>query len=404
MLHGDGVALPSLAERFGTPLYVYSRSSLAAALGAWNSAYDWAPHRVCYAVKANASGAILRLFASLGAGADIVSGGEMLAALRAGFAPESIVFAGVGKTDAELTLGLEKGIGDFNVESEDEARRLSHSRLIPRTDGADLPARQPQHRRAVPSLHLHGPEAEQVRCRHRRRGGAPPASGGSAVGGGAGPPLPHRLTDHPDRTHRRGDSGARRTSPVACSPRVCRCDSSISGGARASTTRVPVSRRLPISVSRLRPILEGLPLEIVLEPGRSLVAAAGVLLTRVVLVKEHGGKRFVVVDAGMNDLIRPALYEAYHRIEPVVERAAAMATVDVVGPICETGDFLALDRELPEVEVGDLLAVRDAGAYGFSMASNYNMRPRPAEVMVANGEALLVRRRESFDDLVRNEV
>jgi diaminopimelate decarboxylase len=155
---------------------------------------------------------------------------------------------------------------------------------------------------------------------------------------------------------------------------------------------------------RLRPILEGLPLEIVLEPGRSLVAAAGVLLTRVVLIKEHGGKRFVVVDAGMNDLIRPALYEAYHRIEPVVERAAAKATVDVVGPICETGDFLALDRELPEVEVGDLLAIRDAGAYCFSMASNYNMRPRPAEVMVANGESLLVRRRESFDDLVRNEV
>jgi len=403
VLHGDGVALPKLAERFGTPLYVYSRSSLTGALAAWNAAYDWAPHRVCYAVKANASGAILRLFASLGAGADIVSGGEMLAALRAGFPPEAIVFAGVGKTDAELTLGLEKGVGDFNVESEEEVHRLSRlATSLGRTARISLRVNPDIDARSHPYIST----------------GLRQSKFGVDIGDAAA--LVRRLVSLPSvevrGLHFHIGSQITEIEPIEAAAREL-----------VELARTLLAEGIPLRFidlggglgidyegcgvpspsdlgQRLRPILENLPLEIVLEPGRSLVAASGVLLTRVVLIKEHGGKRFVVVDAGMNDLIRPALYEAYHRIEPVEERVVPMATVDVVGPICETGDFLALDREMPEVEVGDLLAVRDAGAYCFSMASNYNMRPRPAEVVVSNGEPTLARRRESFDDLVRNEV
>lgn len=309
----------------------------------------------------------------------------------------------MGKTDDELTLGLEKGIGDFNIESEEEARRLSRI-----ATALGRPARISL--RVNPDIDARSHPYISTGLRQSKFG----------VDIGEAPALLTRLAALPSMEvrglHYHIGSQITEIEPMEEAARELVALARLLLDAGHPLRFIDLGGGLGIDYDgtgvpspsdlgrRLRPILDGLPLEIVFEPGRSLVAASGVLLTRVILVKEHGGKTFVVADAGMNDLLRPALYEAYHRIEPVCLRTTTTAVVDVVGPICETGDFLALDRELPQVGAGDLLAVRDAGAYGFSMASNYNMRPRPAEVMVADGEALLVRRRESFDDLVRNEV
>jgi diaminopimelate decarboxylase len=399
----DGVSLEAAAAEHGTPLYVYSRAAIEAAYAAYARAFAAVPHRICYAVKANGNGAILRLLAGLGAGADIVSGGELVAALRAGFPPERIVFAGVGKTDAEIALGLEHGIGEWNAESEDEIGRLAAAaaargtrarvslRVNPDIDARSHPYISTGLREAKFGVDI--ALAAEILRRARERPGIdvvglqchigsqivetePLAAAARALGG-----LSRQLLDEgfPLRTL------------------------DIGGGLGVSYdgSGVPGAGRLAAAVL---PAVEGLPLTLVLEPGRSLVAAAGALLTRVLYVKQGHGKRFVVVDAGMNDLLRPALYQAFHRVEPVRARGRAQELVDVVGPVCETSDFLARRRELERVEPGELIAVRDAGAYAFSMSSNYNMRPRAAEVMIENGNVRLIRRRETFDDLVRTEV
>jgi diaminopimelate decarboxylase len=399
----DGVSLEAAAAEHGTPLYVYSRAAIEAAYAAYARAFAAVPHRICYAVKANGNGAILRLLAGLGAGADIVSGGELVAALRAGFPPERIVFAGVGKTDAEIALGLEHGIGEWNAESEDEIGRLAATaaargtrarvslRVNPDIDARSHPYISTGLREAKFGVDI--ALAAAILRRARERPGIdvvglqchigsqivetePLAAAARALGG-----LSRQLLDEgfPLRTL------------------------DIGGGLGVSYdgSGVPDAGRLAAAVL---PAVEGLPLTLVLEPGRSLVAAAGVLLTRVLYVKQGHGKRFVVVDAGMNDLLRPALYQAFHRVEPVRARGRAQELVDVVGPVCETSDFLARRRELERVEPGELIAVRDTGAYAFSMSSNYNMRPRAAEAMIENGNVRLIRRRETFDDLVRTEV
>lgn len=399
----DGVSLEAAAAEHGTPLYVYSRAAIEAAYAAYARAFAAVPHRICYAVKANGNGAILRLLAGLGAGADIVSGGELLAALRAGFPPERIVFAGVGKTDAELALGLERGIGEWNAESEAEIGRLGavaaargtrarvSLRVNPDIDarshpyistglreakfGVDIAAAAPILRRA---RERPGIEVIGVQCHIGSQivDTEPLAAAARALAG-----LSRQLID---------ESFALRTIDIG-------------GGLGVSYdgSGVPDATHLAAAVL---PAFEGLPLTLVLEPGRSLVAAAGALLTRVLYVKEGHDKRFVVVDAGMNDLLRPALYQAFHRVEPIRTQGRPQELVDVVGPVCETSDFLARRRELERVEPGELLAVRDAGAYAFSMSSNYNMRPRAAEVMIEDGHVRLIRRRETFDDLVRTEV
>jgi len=399
----DGVSLEAAAAEHGTPLYVYSRAAIEAAYAAYARAFAAVPHRICYAVKANGNGAILRLLAGLGAGADIVSGGELLAALRAGFPPERIVFAGVGKTDAELALGLERGIGEWNAESEAEIGRLGavaaargtrarvSLRVNPDIDarshpyistglreakfGVDIAAAAPILRRA---RERPGIEVIGVQCHIGSQivDTEPLAAAARALAG-----LSRQLID---------ESFALRTIDIG-------------GGLGVSYdgSGVPDATHLAAAVL---PAFEGLSLTLVLEPGRSLVAAAGALLTRVLYVKEGHDKRFVVVDAGMNDLLRPALYQAFHRVEPIRTQGRPQELVDVVGPVCETSDFLARRRELERVEPGELLAVRDAGAYAFSMSSNYNMRPRAAEVMIEDGHVRLIRRRETFDDLVRTEV
>jgi diaminopimelate decarboxylase len=398
----DGVSLEAAAAEHGTPLYVYSRAAIEAAYAAYARAFTAVPHRICYAVKANGNGAILRLLAGLGAGADIVSGGELLAALRAGFPPERIVFAGVGKSEAELGLGLERGIGEWNAESEAEIERL----------GAAAAARGT---RARVSLRVN-PDID-ARSHPYISTGLREAKFGVDIAAAA--PILRRARERPGievvgvQCHI--GSQIVDTEPLAAAARALAALSrqlidegfelrtlDIGGGLGVSYdgSGVPGATQLAAAVL---PAFEGLPLTLVLEPGRSLVATAGALLTRVLYVKEGYGKRFVVVDAGMNDLLRPALYQAFHRVEPIRTRGRPQQLVDVVGPVCETSDFLARRRELERVEPGELLAVRDTGAYAFSMSSNYNMRPRAAEVMIEDGKVRLIRRRETFDDLVRTE-
>jgi len=399
----DGVSLEAAAAEHGTPLYVYSRAAIEAAYAAYASAFAPVRHRICYAVKANGNGELLRLFAGLGAGADIVSGGELLAALRAGFAPERIVFAGVGKTGAEIALGLEHGIGEWNAESEDEIARLGAAaaargtvahvslRVNPDIDARSHPYISTGLREAKFGVDI--AEAPAILRRARGRAGVEVVGVQCHIGSQIvdTEPLAAAARALAELSRRLLDEGFALSTI------------DIGGGLGVSYdgSGAPDPARLAAAVL---PALETLPLTLVLEPGRSLVAAAGALLTRVLYVKEGRGKRFVVVDAGMNDLLRPALYEAFHRVEPVRTRGRAMELVDVVGPVCETSDFLARRRELELPEPGDLLAVRDAGAYGFCMSSNYNMRPRAAEVIVEQGRTRLIRRRETFEDLVGTEV
>jgi diaminopimelate decarboxylase len=399
----DGVSLEAAAAEHGTPLYAYSRAAIEEAHAAYARAFAAVPHRVCYAVKANGNGAILRLFARLGAGADIVSGGELEAALRVGFAPDRIVFAGVGKTDAEIALGLERGIGEWNAESEAEIERLAAAASARGT-------------RARISLRVN-PDID-ARSHPYISTGLREAKFGVDIAQAAGILRRARALPGIEVVGLQCHIGSQivETEPLAAAARALAGLSrqlldegfalrtiDIGGGLGVSYdgSGVPDATRLAAAVL---PAVEALPLTLVLEPGRSLVAAAGVLLTRVLYVKDGHGKRFVVVDAGMNDLLRPALYQAFHRVEPVVSRGRAPELVDVVGPVCETSDFLARRRELERVEPGELLAVRDAGAYGFVMSSNYNMRPRAAEVMIEDGKLRLIRRRETFEDLVRTEV
>jgi diaminopimelate decarboxylase len=399
----DGVPLDAVALEHGTPLYVYSRASIEAAYRAYEQAFAAVPHRICYAVKANGNGAVLRLLAGLGAGADIVSGGELLAAVRAGFPPSRIVFAGVGKTDDEIALGLEHGIGEWNAESEEEVRRLSAAAVVhgrkarvslrvnPDIDARSHPYISTGLREAKFGVDIS--LAEGILRRAREMDGIAVVGLQCHIGSQITEiePLAAAARALADLSRRLLDEGF----PLETID--------LGGGLGVSYDGrgVPDPRALAAAVL---PAVERLPLTLVVEPGRSLVASAGVLLTRVLYLKDGGARRFVIVDAGMNDLLRPALYDAHHRIEPVVSRGRAADLVDVVGPVCETSDFLARRRELERPEPGEVLAVRDTGAYAFAMSSRYNMRPRAAEVMIEDGRARLVRRRETFEDLVATEV
>lgn len=399
----DGVSLQETASTFGTPLFVYSRAAIEESWRAYAEAFSSVPHRICYAVKANGNGAILRLMAGLGAGADIVSGGELLAALRAGFAPEHIVFAGVGKTDEELELGLEKGIGEFNAESEEEIRRLGRAaasrgataRVSLRVNPDIDPKTHPYISTGLREAKFGVPIGRALDILRRARD----LKGIHVVGVQCH--LGSQITDLEPLAAAARDLA--RLSRTLLDEGFSLETIDLGGGLGVNYEGGPAST--PADLARqILPPLEGLSLTLVLEPGRSLVAAAGTLVTRVLAVKENEGRRFVIVDAGMNDLLRPALYSAHHRVEPVVSRGGPEAEVDVVGPVCETGDFLARGRRLELPEPGDLLVVRDTGAYGFAMSSRYNMRPRAAEVLVEEGGPRLVRRRETFEDLVATEV
>jgi diaminopimelate decarboxylase len=412
VLCADGEALDAIAERFGTPCYVYSGASIDRAYAAIDAALQPAPHLVAYAVKANSNLAILARLARAGAGADIVSGGELARVRRAGFDPSRIVFSGVGKTEAEIRAALEGGVRSIHAESDQEidvieaaARALGKRapialRVNPDVDpkthpyistglrnakfGVDIDTARRLLPRLVSSAHLAlegiashvgsmvlSPEpigeAVEIVARFIREccaAGAPVRT----LDAGGGFPILYGDEQSPAESHAR------------------------------------FGRAILDAIARAG--ADSLGLTVIVEPGRSIVGDAGVLLARVLYVKEQAGKRFVIVDAAMTELIRPALYGAYHAIMPVREAdgAAVLTAADVVGPVCESGDFLARDRELPPLRPGELIALRGAGAYAAAMGSRYNSRPFAAEVLVDSGGARLIRRRESVEAQWKDEI
>ncbi len=402
-LYCDGVALADIAARAGTPCYVYSAGAVLANFGAYDSSFGDLPHTVCYAVKANGNLALLRLLAQAGAGFDIVSGGELYRVLKAGGDPSKVVFSGVGKTAAEIGEALAAGIFVFNCESEPElalVNALAHRRgvkaRVALRVNPDVDAATHAYISTGSLAHKFGVDialAEAVYDQARQHENLLIEGVSCHIGSQLMDPRPvmeavDRVLALIERLRARGFD-------------IRHVD--LGGGLGVAYKPEEVSPAICEFVKALRARVEGRGLHAMIEPGRSIVGNAGVLLTRVLYRKKTGDKDFVIIDAAMNDLIRPALYGAYHDILPVRERDGGRTRVDVVGPVCETGDFLARDRELPEVLPGDLLAVRSAGAYGFVQASNYNARPRAAEVLVEGQNWRIVRQRESYQDLVSNE-
>jgi len=415
----EEVELATLAAEHGTPLYVYSAATILDHYRRLDAALTGVDHEVAYAVKANSNLAVLRLLANAGAGFDIVSGGELFRVIQAGGDPAHCTFAGVGKTRAEIVYALEQGIYSFNVESEEELCYLNQVagelgllapaavRVNPNIDaqthkyistgksenkfGVDFEAIGGLYERAareysnikLRGLQMHigsqltslapfieavekvAPLAEYLKARHGLEFWS--------IGGGIG---------------------------------IIYKDALASGA--ADWWQQQAGSDCPMTVrsygAELVPRLKGLGLKILVEPGRFIVGNAGVLLTRCLYEKKGAAKTFKIVDAGMNDLIRPALYEGYHEIVPLTQPTTAQrAVVDVVGPICESGDFFCQNRELPDIQPGDLVALMSAGAYGFTMASNYNSRPLPAEILVTGAQATVVRQRQTLDDLIAGE-
>ena len=401
----DGIALADIASKTGTPCYVYSAATILANYRAYEGALQGAPHTVCYAMKANGNLAILRLLARAGAGFDIVSGGELYRVLKAGGDPAKVVFSGVGKTSEEIDAALAAGIFAFNCESEPELalvdalahRRGIKARVALRVN-PDVAADTHSHIATGSLGHKFGidiGEAEAVYERARQSG--------NLLIEGVSCHIGSQQSDF-DPMLKAAD---RVLELIACLRAKGFDIRHVDLGGGLGVTYKPDEPAPPISefTAALREKITGYDLHLFLEPGRSIVGDAGVLLARVLYRKKSGDKEFVVVDAAMNDLIRPALYDAHHEILPL--RATATAScglrADVVGPVCESGDFLAQDRQMPEVYPGDLLAVCTAGAYGFAQASNYNARPRPAEVLIEDGSWRVIRARETFDDLINGE-
>ena len=400
-LHLEGVALDTLAERFGTPLYVYSRQALESAYQAYADAFAQTPHLICYAVKANPSLAILNLFARLGAGFDIVSGGELARVLAAGGDPGKVVFSGVGKTADEMRAGLDAGILCFNVESESELHRLNR---VAGERGKVAPVSFRVNPDVDPKTHPYISTGLK-----ENKFGVPIADA----------PALYRLAaslPHLEVTGIDCHIGSQLTdlSPLAdAADRVLALADALAadgialhhidlGGGVGIRYRDETPPDLAAYGRMLAARFAGRRETLLLEPGRSLVGNAGLLLTRVEYLKPGDDRNFAIVDAAMNDLMRPALYEAYHEIVAVNERSAPPKRYDIVGPICETGDFLGFARDLA-IEEGDLLALLSAGAYGMSMASNYNSRPRSAEIMVDKKEIFLIRERENQTNLMAGE-
>lgn len=409
----DGVALDRIADAEGTPLYVYSAATIAGRYRAIDEAFAGYPHAIHYALKANSTLAITRLLRGLGSNADANSGGEIDVALRAGFIPPQIVFTGVGKTMAELAQAIDLGVRTINVESAGEIARidaLSRERQT-RTKIAirinpDVDARTHPHISTGLKTNKFGIAIGDVTalCAHAR------TLGGVEVVG-LHVHIGSQITDLDPLTRSARALVGLARELAADGTRIEHLDLGGGLGVSYDGSRVPTAREYADAVL---PIVRESGLAIVLEPGRQIVAPAGALLTRVVDVKEAGGRRleagkagerlFVVMDAGMTELIRPMLYNAFHRIEPVIQTDAIPSSCDVVGPLCESSDTLGKDRTLPRPQVGELYAVLDAGAYGSVMASNYNRRLLPAEVMVEDGVAKVIRRRQTIDELLAPEV
>lgn len=405
-LHAESVALSSVAEQFGTPAYVYSRSALTAALQEFHDVLNAHPAGegalVCFAVKANSNLAILNLFARLGAGFDIVSGGELQRVLAAGADPQKIVFSGVGKTAEEMRQALEAGIFCFNIESIPELDRLND---IAGELGKKAPVSLRVNPNVDPKTHPYistglkaakfGVAYDDALALYRRAAGlANIAVTGIDCHIGSQLLDPSPFIEALDRILALVDQLA------AEGIRIHHVD--LGGGLGIKYRADQVQPTVAAYLNPLLDKLKGRGLKVVLEPGRRLVGNAGLLLTRIEYLKAGEEKNFAIIDAAMNDLMRPALYEAWHDIVPVTPRPGTTQDYDVVGPVCETGDFLGQARPLA-VQPGDLLAVMSAGAYGMAMASNYNTRPRAAEIMVDGTQVHLIRARESVEQLYAGE-
>jgi diaminopimelate decarboxylase len=402
VLHCEGVPLPEIARGAGTPAYVYSHAALERAYRELDEAFGKLNHLVCYAVKANGNLAVLHALSSFGAGADIVSGGELYRAMRAGFDPKKVVFAGVGKTDEEILAGLGERILLFNVES---APELEHLERLAARHG----------KRARVALRVN-PDVDAGTHDHVATGRAfdkfgIPVDEALAL---AEKMSEYRCVDLIGVHQHIGSQitkldpfveSIEKTAGLVEELKRRRFDIqyfNIGGGLgiRYNDEETPTPKEL---VDAIRPALEATGTKILCEMGRYIAGNAGALLTGVVYRKKSGEKDFIVADAGMNDLLRPSLYDAHHEVRSVNEDGS-VANADLVGPVCESGDYLARDRELPDAHEGDLLAVMSAGAYGFSMASNYNSRRRPAEVLVRGDRWAIIREREHMADLVKGEL
>jgi diaminopimelate decarboxylase len=399
----DGVPLDGIADDVGTPTYVYSAATVRDRFERLDSALAGVPHRVHYTLKANSNAALLRVMRELGAGADVVSGGELFRARRAGFEGGDIIFGGVGKTERELREALQAGVMLINVESGDEVRLLDRI-------AADLGVVAPIGLRVNPEVAVDSSH-RYIRTGEKGAKFGIPFDDVLAVAHVAAS-LPHtrlvgldmhigsqifRIDPYMDGVDRlAGLLGDLRASGVET---IRYLDIGGGLGVAYDDEQAPDLQRF---AAALLPRVRATGLTLLMEPGRYIVGNSGVLLTRVLYRKHSGGRDFLITDAGMTELIRPSHYDAYHRIEPVRPSVGRMTT-DVVGPVCESGDFLALGREMAQASGGDLLAVFDVGAYGYVMASNYNTRPRGAEVLVDADRYAVVTARERYDDLVRLE-
>ena len=406
VLHAESVALPAIAEQYGTPAYVYSRAALESSLQEFLDVLGRHPAGndalVCYAVKANSNLAILNVFARMGAGFDIVSGGELQRVLAAGADPKKVVFSGVGKTAIEMKLALDVGIFCFNVESAAELERLNE---VAGQCGKKAPVSLRVNPNVDPETHPYisaglkeakfGVAYDDALALYRRAAALP-----NITVAGIDCHIGSQLLDPAPFVEALDRILALIDQLTAEGIDVHHLD--LGGGLGIKYKDEQIQ---PTVASYLNPLLDklaGRGLKVVLEPGRRLVGNAGLLLTRVELLKPGEGKNFAIIDAAMNDLMRPALYEAWHDILPVTPRTGEMRAYDVVGPVCETGDFLGQARPLC-VAAGDLLAVMSAGAYGMAMSSNYNTRPRAVEVMVDGEQTHEIRRRETVAELFAGE-
>ena len=402
-LYCESVPLADLAQRVGTPAFVYSGQSILDNYRAYDEAFAGLPHNVCYAVKANSSLAVLNLLARAGAGFDIVSGGELYRVLQAGGNPQKVVFSGVGKTPDEVDYALEHGIHSFNCESESElmlidamaARRGVTAgfgiRVNPDVDAATHPyisTGLSEHKFGIAMSEAPGVYERARRLTHLAAEGVSCHIGSQILD-------PSPILEAVDKVLELAATLQGAGHPIR--------HFDLGGGlgiAYHSGQKAPEIRGF---ISSLHERLRASGLCVMVEPGRSIVGPAGILLTRVLYRKKNGPKEFVVVDAAMNDLIRPSLYRAHHEIIPLRKNTLPEITADVVGPVCETGDFLARDRTMANVMPGDYLAVCTAGAYGFVLSSNYNSRLRAPEVLVEGSGYRVIRKRESYEDLIRGE-
>jgi diaminopimelate decarboxylase len=402
-LYLEDVPLADIARREGTPCYVYSRAGILDRFQAYDKAFGDLPHKVCYAVKANGNLAVLKLLAEAGAGFDIVAGGELFRVLTAGADPAAVIFSGVGKTAQELDYALENRIRSFNCESEPElalidslaARRGIEARVAirvnPDVDAATHPYISTGLRKHKFGIDIHEAEAVYERARalsNLMLEGVSCHIGSQIVDIEPMVEVFDKMVAFVDRLRSRG-------FPIRTLD--------LGGGLGVPYKPGDKAPSICEFVQTMCQRVGGHGLEILIEPGRSIVAEAGLLITRVLYRKTNGDREFVIVDAAMNDLIRPALYHAHHEIIPLRQNQAGSIVADVVGPVCESGDFLARGREIANVLPGDLLAICTAGAYGFVAASNYNARPRPPEILVEGERYRVVRKRETYQDITRGE-